>query len=107
GDQRDLHSFPTRRSSDLKTDEWFGERWSSRTGEWADRLNGLPKYVVSSRLDEPVWGNSTVPQGAVVGEVTRVKRELDGELVAFASRRLAQTLLEHDLVDEVRLTVYP
>jgi dihydrofolate reductase len=90
-----------------KTDEWFGTRWSSREGEWADRLNGLPKYVVSSKLVDPVWGNSTVLQGDVVREVTRLKRELDGELVVFASRALAQTLLEHDLVDEVRLTVYP
>ena len=69
-----------------KTDEWFGSRWSSREGEWADRLNGLPKYVVSSKLVDPVWGNSTVLQGDVVREVKR---------------------LEHDLVDEVRLTVYP
>ena len=90
-----------------KTDEWFGSRWSSREGEWADRLNSLPKYVVSSKLVEPVWGNSTVLQGDVVREVTRLKRELDGELVVFASRALAQTLLEHDLVDELRLTVYP
>jgi dihydrofolate reductase len=70
-------------------------------------LNSLPKYVVSSKLVDPVWGNSTVLEGDVVGEVTRLKRELDGELVLFASRALAQTLLEHDLVDEVRLTVYP
>ena len=90
-----------------KTDEWFGSRWSTREGEWADRLNSLPKYVVSSKLVDPVWGNSTVLEGDVVGEVTRLKRELDGELVLFASRALAQTLLEHDLVDEVRLTVYP
>ena len=90
-----------------KTDEWFGSRWSSREGEWADRLNSLPKYVVSSKLVEPVWGNSTVLQGDVVREVTRLKRELDGELVVFASRALAQTLLEHDLVDELRLMVYP
>ena len=70
-------------------------------------MNGLPKYVVSSKLVDPVWGNSTVLQGDVVREVTRLKRELDGELVVFASRALTQTLLEHDLVDEVRLTVYP
>ena len=90
-----------------KTDEWFGSRWSSREGEWADRLNGLPKYVVSSKLVDPVWGNSTVLQGDVVREVTRLKRELDGELVVFASRALTQTLLEHDLVDEVRLDGLP
>jgi dihydrofolate reductase len=90
-----------------KTDEWFGTRWSNRSGAWADRLNSLPKYVVSSKLVDPVWGNSTVLKGDVAREVTRLKRELDGELVVFASRRLAQTLLEHDLVDELRLTVYP
>jgi dihydrofolate reductase len=90
-----------------KTDEWFGTRWSNRSGEWADRLNSLPKYVVSSKPADPVWGNSTVLQGDVVREVTRLKRELDGELVVFASRPLVQTLLEHDLVDEMRLTVYP
>jgi dihydrofolate reductase len=90
-----------------KSDEWFGSRWSSREGEWADRLNSLPKYVVSSKLVDPVWGNSTVLQGDVVSEVTRLKQELEGELVVFASRTLAQTLLEHDLVDELRLTVYP
>jgi dihydrofolate reductase len=90
-----------------KTDEWFGTRWSNRSGEWADRLNSLPKYVVSSKLVDPVWSNSTVLKGDVVGEVTRLKRELDGELVVFASRPLVQSLLEHDLVDEVRLTVYP
>lgn len=90
-----------------KTDEWFGSRWTSREGEWADRLNSLPKYVVSSKLVEPVWGNSTVLRGDVVQEVTRLKAELAGEIVVFASRALAQTLLDHDLVDEVRLTVYP
>ena len=90
-----------------RSDAYFGTRWVSRTGEWADRLNSLPKYVVSSKLVDPVWGNSTVLQGDVVREVARLKRELDGELVLFASRALAQTLLEHDLVDEVRLTVYP
>jgi dihydrofolate reductase len=90
-----------------KTDEWFGTRWSNRSGEWADRLNSLPKYVVSSKLVDPVWTNATVLDGDVVGEVTKLKKERDGEIVVFASRRLVQTLLEHDLVDEVRLTVYP
>jgi len=79
-----------------KTDEWFGSRWSTREGEWADRLNSLPKYVVSSKLVDPVWGNSTVLEGDVVGEVTRLKRELDGELVLFASRELA--VAEHDRI---------
>ena len=90
-----------------RSDEYFGPRWLSRTGEWADRLNGLPKYVVSSTLDTPCWSNATVLRGDVVEEVTRLKREVDGEIVVVASRRLVHTLMEHDLVDELRLMVYP
>ncbi len=90
-----------------RSDEYFGSRWNSREGEWADRLNSLPKYVVSSTLEEPVWINSTVLKGDVVSEVSKLKQQLDGEIVCFASRQLARTLLEHDLVDEVRLVVYP
>ncbi len=90
-----------------RSDEYFGPRWLSRTGEWADRLNGLPKYVVSSTLDTPCWSNATVLRGDVVEEVTRLKREVDGEIVVVASRRLVHTLMEHDVVDELRLMVYP
>ena len=90
-----------------RSDEWFAARWSSRTGEWADRLNSLPKYVVSSTLEHPRWNNSTVLGGDVVAEVSKLKQELDGDIVVYASRQLARTLLEHDLVDELRLTVYP
>ena len=90
-----------------RSDEFFAKRWLSRTGEWADRLNGLPKYVVSSTVDEPKWSNSTVLRGDVVSEVSRLKRELDGEIVVMASRQLVHTLIEHDLVDELRLMVYP
>jgi dihydrofolate reductase len=90
-----------------RSDEWFGTRWSSRSGEWADRLNSLPKYVVSSTLADPAWNNSTVLEGDVVTEVSKLKQELDGEIVVYASRQLAGTLMEHDLVDELRLTVYP
>ena len=89
------------------SDAWFGTRWSSRDGEWADRLNSLPKYVVSSSLEAPQWTNVTVLQGDVVDEVTRLKRELDGEIVVYASYQLGRTLLEHDLVDELRLFVFP
>jgi dihydrofolate reductase len=89
------------------SDEWFAERWSSRGGEWADRLNGLPKYVVSSTLVDPRWNNSTVLKGDVVDEVTKLKQELDGEIVVYASYQLGQALIEHDLVDELRLTVFP
>jgi dihydrofolate reductase len=90
-----------------RSDEYLGSRWNSRTGEWADRLNSLPKYVVSSTLEDPVWNNSKVLRGDVVAEVSKLKRELDGEIVVAASRQLVQTLMEHDLVDELRLIVYP
>jgi dihydrofolate reductase len=90
-----------------RSDEYFGSRWNSRDGEWADRLNSLPKYVVSSTLEDPVWINSRVMKGDVVSEVSRLKQRLDGDIVCIASRQLVGTLLEHDLVDEVRLVVYP
>jgi dihydrofolate reductase len=90
-----------------RSDEYFGTRWSSRSGDWADRLNSLPKYVVSSTLVDPAWTNATVLRGDVVSEVSKLKRELDGEIVVYASRPLVQTLMEHDLVDELRLMVYP
>jgi dihydrofolate reductase len=90
-----------------RSDEYFGPRWTGRSGEWADRLNGLPKYVVSSTLVNPEWSNSTVLTGEVVNEVSKLRHELDGEIVVYASRRLVHTLMEHDLVDEVRLMIYP
>jgi dihydrofolate reductase len=90
-----------------RSDEWFAARWLSRSGEWADRLNSLPKYVVSSTLEEPKWSNSTVLKGDVVNEVSKLKRELDGDIVVYASTQLVHTLMEHDLIDELRLTIYP
>ena len=90
-----------------RSDEWFAERWSSRSGEWADRLNSLPKYVVSSTIGHPRWSNSTVLTGEVVDEVTKLKQELDGEILVYASYQLGRTLIEHDLLDELRLVVYP
>jgi dihydrofolate reductase len=90
-----------------RSDEWFGTRWSSRGGEWADRLNSLPKYVVSSTLVDPHWKNSTVLNGDVVTEVSKLKQELDGEIVVYASYQLGRTLIDHDLVDELRLVVFP
>ncbi len=90
-----------------RSDEYFGSRWTGRSGEWADRLNGLPKYVVSSTLVNPEWSNSTVLKGEVVNEVSKLKQELDGDIVVYASRQLVHTLMEHDLVDELRLMVYP
>jgi dihydrofolate reductase len=90
-----------------RSDEWFAARWLSKNDEWADRLNGLPKYVVSSTLQDPKWSNSTVLRGDVVSEVSKLKQELDGDIVVYASYQLGRTLIEHDLVDELRLFVYP
>ena len=93
-----------------RTDEWFATRWLNRSGEWAERLNSMPKYVVSSTLEHPKWtnsNNSAVLTGDVVKEVSKLKRQLNGEIVVYASAQLVHTLMEHDLVDEVRLTVYP
>ena len=90
-----------------RSDEWFAARWLPKSGAWADRLNGLPKYVVSSTLEDPRWTNVTVLKGDVVDEVTRLKRDLDGDIVVYASYQLGRTLMEHDLVDELRLFVFP
>jgi dihydrofolate reductase len=89
------------------TYEGFAEAWPSRDGEFADKFNNMPKYVVSSTLDEPEWNNSTVLKGDLVEEVGKLKREHDGDIVVHGSARLVQTLIEHDLVDELRLMVYP
>ena len=87
--------------------EFFAARWPSRSGELADRLNSLPKYVVSSTLEDPDWDNSTVLKGDVVDEVSKLKQELGGEIVVPGSFRLLRTLIEHDLVDELRLKIFP
>ncbi len=87
--------------------EFFGARWRARSGELADRLNDMPKYVVSSTLEHPEWNNSRVLRDDVVTEVSKLKQELDGEIVVPASYQLGRTLMEHDLVDEVRLVIFP
>ena len=87
--------------------EFFGARWQPRSGALADRLNSLRKYVVSSTLEAPEWRNTTVLQGDAVTEVSKLKQDLDGEIVVPASYQLGRTLLEHDLVDELRLFVFP
>jgi dihydrofolate reductase len=87
--------------------EFLAALWPSRSGGWADRLNSMPKYVVSSTLEDPAWNNSTVLKGDVMNEVSKLKQELDGEIVIAASGQLVRTLMEHDLVDELRLIVYP
>jgi dihydrofolate reductase len=87
--------------------EFLASRWPSRTGQWADRLNSMPKFVVSSTLADPAWNNSTVLAGDVVSEISKLKLELNGDIVVAASFQLVHTLIEHDLVDELRLIVYP
>jgi dihydrofolate reductase len=90
-----------------RSDDWFASRWLSRTGEWADKLNSMPKYVVSSTLDLPRWSNATVLKGDVASEVSKLKQAVGGEILVYASYQLARTLLEHDLVDQLRLVVFP
>jgi dihydrofolate reductase len=86
---------------------FFAATWPSRSGELADKMNSMPKYVVSSTLEDPEWNNSTVLKGDVVVEVSKLKQELTGEIVVLGSPQLARTLIEHDLVDELRLMIYP
>ena len=87
--------------------EFFAATWPSRGGELADKLNSLPKYVVSSTLEDPDWNSSTVLKGDVVDEVSKLRQELYGGIVVLGSPQLARTLIEHDLVDELRLMIYP
>jgi len=90
-----------------KTYEGFAAAWPSREGEFADKFNSMPKYVISSTLDGAEWNNSTVLDGDVVEEVSKLKQELGGDIVVHGSAQLVQTLVEHDLVDELRLMVFP
>jgi dihydrofolate reductase len=85
----------------------FAEAWPSRSGEFADKFNTMPKYVVSTTLADPEWDNSTVIPGDVAGAVGRLKQEIDGDVLVNGSIALTRTLLEHDLVDEWRLMVFP
>lgn len=87
--------------------EFFAARWPSRSGELADRLNSLTKFVVSSTLEDPGWNNSTVLRGDAAEEVSMLRQELDGEILVLASFQLVRTLMEHGLVDELRLKVFP
>jgi dihydrofolate reductase len=89
------------------TYEGFAEAWPSREGEFADKFNGMPKYVVSQTLQDPSWQNTTVLRGELGAEVARLKDAVQGEITVHGSARLAQALIAHDLVDELRLMVYP
>jgi dihydrofolate reductase len=90
-----------------RTYEGFAAAWPERDGEFADKFNTMPKYVVSSTLRDPEWSNSTVLSGDVVDEITKLKREQDGDIVVHGSAQLVQSLIENDLVDELRLMVFP
>jgi dihydrofolate reductase len=89
------------------TYERFAAAWPAQQGEFADKFNAMPKYVVSSTLQDPQWHNSTVLDGDVVEEAAKLRQNRDGDIVVHGSARLVQTLVEHDLVDEVRLMVFP
>jgi dihydrofolate reductase len=90
-----------------RTYEFLASRWPSRSGELADRLNSMPKYVVSSTLEDPEWNNTTLLKGDALEEVSKSKQELDGEIVLAGSIQLARALIEDELVDELRLLIYP
>jgi dihydrofolate reductase len=90
-----------------RTYEGFAEAWPSREGEFADKFNSMPKYVVSSTLEEPTWDNTTVVRGDLATEVGRIRDAHDGDVVVHGSGQLAQALIEQDLVDELRLMVFP
>jgi dihydrofolate reductase len=89
------------------TYEGFAEAWPSREGEFADKFNNMPKYVVSSTLEDPEWTNSTVLEGDLAAVVSKVRDDHDGDIVVHGSAQLAQALLDNDLVDELRLMVFP
>ena len=89
------------------TYEGFAAVWPTRSDEFADKFNTMPKYVVSSTLKEAGWTNSTILKGDVVDEVSKLRQRLEGNIVVHGSPQLARALIEHDLVDELRLMVYP
>ena len=112
GDEGDQFKLDETMSSDAlllgrRTYEGFADAWPSRSGGFADKFNSMPKYVVSSTLSDPEWTNSTVLDGDVVAAVAKLREEPGGDIVVHGSAQLVQALLENDLVDEVRLMVFP
>jgi dihydrofolate reductase len=112
GDEGDKFKLDETMNSDALllgrvTYEGFAEAWPSREGEFADKFNNMPKYVVSSTLTDPEWTNTTVLSGDVVGEIRKLREGSGGDIVVHGSRQLAQTLIDNDLVDELRLMVFP
>jgi dihydrofolate reductase len=89
------------------TYQGFAAAWPSRKGEFADKFNSMPKYVVSSTIEKAEWTNSTVLRGDVVEAISKLRHDLSGNIVVHGSAKLVQTLIEHDLVSELRLMVFP
>ena len=90
-----------------KTYEGFAAAWPSREGDFADKFNNMPKYVVSRTLKDPEWTNTTVLSGDLSESVTKLKEQYSGDIVVHGSVSLAHSLIEEDLVDELRLMVFP
>ncbi|MCP2342521.1 dihydrofolate reductase family protein [Actinomadura rupiterrae] len=90
-----------------RTYDAFAARWPARQGAWADRLNSMPKYVLSSTLTDPRWNNTTVLKDGPSEAAAHLKREIDGDVVVYGSGRLVRPLMEDDLVDELRLILHP
>jgi dihydrofolate reductase len=112
GDEGDKFKLDETMASDAlllgrRTYEGFAAAWPSRTGEFADKFNNMPKYVVSSTLREPEWSNTTVLDGDLAEGVANAKNAHGGDVVVHGSAQLVQGLLEHDLLDELRLMVFP
>ena len=112
GDDGDNFKLDETRASDALllgrvTYEGFAAAWPPREGEFADKFNTMPKYVVSSTLTHPEWNNSTVLEGDLKSSVSDLKNRYDGDVVVHGSVQLVQALLENDLVDELRLMVFP
>ena len=112
GEEGDRFKLDETQNSDAvllgrRTYQGFAEAWPSREGEFADKLNSMPKYVVSSTLKDPEWANSTVLDGDLADDVSKLREEYDGDIVVHGSAQLVQALVEHGLVDELRLMVFP
>jgi dihydrofolate reductase len=112
GDEGDQFKLDETLASDAlllgrRTYEGFAAAWPSREGEFAEKFNTMPKHVVSSTLEAPEWQNSTVLRGDVGDEVAKLREQYEGDVVVHGSAQLVQTLLELDLVDELRLMVFP
>jgi dihydrofolate reductase len=90
-----------------RTYDTFAASWPKRSGEWADKLNSMPKYVVSSTLVDPAWSNTTVISGELDEHVAKMKQAHDGDITVHGSTQLVHALVEQDLVDELRLMVFP